>query len=348
MKFLNIKFPNERSPSLIIHIYYLMIAITFTYLYYHKFVQGADFYNPTSPGGIIAVANFESMKPIQLRILIPMIFKALSMLQLVPPKLLFFFINTGLAYLILFSFYFLLGRYFKSKAMNCWLAPIIIYPMIWNLIIMNGQFFYMDFALLLSMIAGFYFIVAKKPNWLLLTFFIGLLNHSGVIYLIMSYLLFNYRELFKIKTIIYSTSMVVIFFGVIYAISYFLPKDTTGQNLVNNSMRNLNLLFEHPPHLLLRDLFFNFGGLHFIVLLFLVKGLWKRFKGPLLYVNLMIIPFLISMFFTFSIEEMRNYAVIIPNVVLLSLMFLSTFDNNFLRPIDTEGNEISVGRHDRQ
>ena len=211
MKFLNIKFPNERSPSLIIHIYYLMIAITFTYLYYHKFVQGADFYNPTSPGGIIAVANFESMKPIQLRILIPMIFKALSMLQLVPPKLLFFFINTGLAYLILFSFYFLLGRYFKSKAMNCWLAPIIIYPMIWNLIIMNGQFFYMDFALLLSMIAGFYFIVAKKPNWLLLTFFIGLLNHSGVIYLIMSYLLFNYRELFKIKTIIYSTSMVFYF-----------------------------------------------------------------------------------------------------------------------------------------
>lgn len=348
MKILNIKLPNERSPSVIIHIYYLMIAITFTYLYYHKFIQGADFYNPVSPGGIFAVANFESVKPLQFRILIPLIFKGLSMLHIVPPKLLFFFINTGLAYLILVSFYFLLGRYFKSKAMNCWLSPIIIYPMIWNLVIMNGQFFYMDFALLLSMIIGFYCIVAKKPNWLLFTFFIGLLNHSGVVYLIMSYLLFNYKELFRIKTIIYSTSLVVIFFGVIAVLNLLLPNDAGGTMLVNNSMRNFSLLWEHPPHLLLRDLFFNFGGLHFIVLLFLVKGLWKRFKGPLLYVNLMIIPFLISMFFTFSIEEMRNYAVIIPNVVLLSLMFLSTFDNNFLRPIDTEGNEISVGRHDRQ
>lgn len=342
MKILNIKLPNERSPSIIIHIYYIMIAITFTYLYYHKFIMGADFNNPLSPGGIIAVANFESVKPLQLRILLPLIFKGLSSFNLVPPKLLFFFLNTSLAYLILFSFYFLLGRYFKSRAMNCWLSPIIIYPMIWNLVIMNGQFFYMDFALLLSMIIGFYCIVAKKPNWLLLTFFIGLLNHSGVIYLIMSYLLFNYKELFKIKTILYTSAMVVIFFGVLYTISAFLPKDTGGQNIVNNSMRNLSLFWMHPIHLLMRDFFFNFGGMHFIVFLFFIRGLWKKFRGPLLYINFMIIPFLISMFFTFSIEEMRNYSVIIPNVVILSLMFLSTFENSFLRPYNPDGNEKQV------
>ncbi len=341
MKILNIKIPNERSPSLIIHIYYLMIAITFTYLYYHKFIVGADFYAPLSPGGILAVANFDSIKPIQLRILIPMIFKVLSMLDLVPPKLLFFFINTGLAYLILVSFYFLLCRHFKSKAVNCWLSPIIIYPMIWNLVIMNGQFFYMDFALLLSIIVGYYCIVAKKTNLLLLALFIGVLNHSGVIFLIISYLLFNYRELFKIKTILYSASLIAIYFGVNGFLNSVLLKDLPGQNIILNYERNFNLLFEYPTHLLLRDLFFNFGGLHFIVLLFLFKGLWKKFKGPLLYINFVIIPFLIAMFITFSIEEMRNYAVIIPNIVILSLMFFSNFENSFLRPVDPDGTLLS-------
>lgn len=333
IKFLNKKIPNEKFPSIIIHIYYVLISITFTYLYYHKFIQNADFYSQNSPGGLFAVANFESVKPIQFRILLPLIFKAFTLLNLVPPKLVFFMMNMVLAYLILLAFYFLLGEHFKSKAMNCWLAPIIIYPMIWNLVIMNGQFFYMDFALLLSMIAGYYLIVSNKPNWLLLLFFLGLLNHSGVIFLVPSYLLFNYKKLFKVRTIFYAVAMVGIFIGFISTINMMLPATSEGHIIINNSMRNLSLFWEHPKHLLLRDLLFNFGGLHFIVLIFLLSGQWKKFKGPYLYIHLTIVLFLISMFYTFSIEEMRNYSALIPNIVILSLMFLSTFENSFLKPL---------------
>lgn len=350
MNLLNKKIPNDKFPSIIIHIYYLMISLTFTYLYYHKFVQGADFYSTDSPGGLFAVANFESVKPIQFRILIPLIFKWLSMLNIVPPKPLFFMINMVLAYLILLSFYFLLGKHFKSRALNCWLAPIIIFPMIWNLIIMNGQFFYMDFGLLLSMIVGYYFIVSEKPNWLLLTFFIGLLNHSAVIYLILTYLLYNYRQIFRLKTMFYAASMAVIFVGVIYVLNMMLPQDREGHIVINNSARNLNLFWVHPKHLLIRDFLLNFGGLHFIVLIFFVTGQWKKFKGPLLYIQIMIVPFLVTMMYTFSIEEMRNYSAIIPNVIILSLFFLSTFENSFLRPVDkalTPGFEFDDNRKEK-
>jgi hypothetical protein len=36
----------------------------------------------------------------------------------------------------------------------------------------------------------------------------------------------------------------------------------------------------------------------------------------------------------FSIEEMRNYITIIPFVLILALLFLSTFEKSFLRPVD--------------
>ncbi len=350
MNLLNKKIPNAKFPSIIIHIYYLMIALTFAYLYYHKFVQGADFYKTDSSGGLFAVANFESIKPIQYRILIPIIFKCLSMLNLMPPKMLFFLINTVLAYLILLSFYFLLGKHFKSRAMNCWIAPIIIYPMMWNLIIMNGQFFYMDFGLLLFMITGYYFIVAEKPNWLLLTFFIGLLNHPSVNYLILSYLLYNYKQVFRLKTIFYAAAMAVISAGVISGINMMLPQDREGYFLINNFTRNLSLFWVYPKHLLIRDFLLNFGGLHFIVLIFLVTGQWKKFKGPLLYIHLMVIPYLITVMCNFSIEEMRNYSTIIPNIIILCLYFLSTFENSFLRPVDnalTPGFRFQDNREDK-
>ncbi len=342
MKLLNIRIPNQRFPTLIIQMYFLMIAITFTYLYYHKFIQEADFYSKLSPGGLYAVANFESVKPIQYRILLPFIFKGLAMLHIIPDKPLFFLINVTQAYLILLSFYFLLNRHFQSKAMNCWLAPVIIYPMLWNLIIMNGQFFYMDFGLLLFMILGYYFIVTRHENWLLLTFFFGYLNHTAVTYLVISYLLFNYDRLFRLKTVFYAGAMTAIFFAIPTVINLFLPPSATGHFLINNFPRNMGLFVNHPAHLLVRDFFFNFGGLHFFVLLFLVTGVWKKFKGPYLYIHIMIIPFFISLLMTFSLEEMRNYVAIIPNIIILCLFFLSTFPNSFLRPQEyllKEGNK---------
>src|SRR4030095_12714579 len=106
--FLNKKIPNEKFPSVIIHIYYMMISFTFCYLYYHKFITRADFHGPQSSGGIYAVLNHEALKPVQFRILIPLIFKGFqSVIFLFKPvfeKVLFFLITISLCYFILMSF----------------------------------------------------------------------------------------------------------------------------------------------------------------------------------------------------------------------------------------------------
>jgi len=54
----------------------------------------------------------------------------------------------------------------------------------------------------------------------------------------------------------------------------------------------------------------------------------------MLYINLVIIPYVISVLVNFSIEEMRNYIAIIPFIVISGLLFLSTFENSFLKPWD--------------
>jgi len=337
IRFLNRKIPNDNSPSLLIHIYYFMVSFTLCYLYYHKLIFKADFHGVESSGGIYAVLNFEALKPIQFRILVPYIFKAIQsvvfLIKPIPDKALFFIITIGLCYMVLFSFFVLLGQYFKSRAMNCWLAAIIIYPMIWNYVIMNGQFFYMDFSILLIIILGFYCIVSEKYNWLLLVFFLGVLNHPSVGYLIIAFLLYNYNKLFRIRTILYTIVMAVMYVGIYKLMDYTFP-GTSGYFVIFNLPRNLGLLHELPFHIILRDLVFNFGGLHIFALIFLLSGTWKRYRGPLLYINLVIIPYVLSVLINFSIEEIRNYITIIPFVLILTLLFLSTFENSFLRPVD--------------
>lgn len=337
IKYLNKKFPNDNYPSVLIHLYYLMISFTLCYVYYHKFITRADFYSPESSGGIYAVLNGEALKPVQFRILIPLIFKAaqsvIFLVKTIPDKALFFIITIMLCYLILFSFYLLLGQYFKGRAMNCWLASIIIYPMLWNLVIMNGQFFYMDFSILLIIILGFYCIAAEKYNLLLLVFFLGVLNHPSVGYLIIAFLLYNYRSLFRLKTIIYTAVMSIMYIGIYRVMDAYFPS-TAGYFIIYNLPRNLEILHILPMHIILRDVFFNFGGLHLFVIMFFISGAWKRYRGPLLYVNLVIIPYVISVLINFSIEEIRNYVTIIPFVLILTLLFLSSFDNSFLKPVD--------------
>ena len=337
LKFLNRRFPGGNFPTILAHIYYLMISFTLCYLYYHKFIIRADFFGRESTGGIYAVLNFEAARPIQYRLLIPFIFKILksivSVFAEVNDKALFFAITLLICYLILLSFYFLLNQYFQSRAMNSWIASVLIYPMIWNFVIMNGQFFYMDFAVLLVMVIGFYCIVSERNYLLIIIFILGVLNHPSVGYLIIAYLLYNYKRLLKPKTIVYTVLMSIIYLGAYRLLDLFLPP-TKGYFIIFNLPRNILLIFQIPVHILFRDLIFNFGGLHLFVVAFAISGTWKRFRGPLFYANLVIIPYVISVMLMFSLEEMRNYITIIPFIIILALLFLSSFENSFLRPVE--------------
>lgn len=331
--FLNKNFPTEKYPPVIIHIYYLMVSLTFCYLYYHKFIVKADFYGAYSSGGIYAVLNFEAVRPIQYRILIPLVFKVLTVFKLIPDKAAFFILTIALTYFILLAFYFLLNKYFVNRLHNWWVAPIIIYPMLWNYIILNGQFFFMDFSILLIMITGFYAIVTKKNNLLLFIFFLGVLNHPSVGYLVISFLIFNYKSLFRLKTILYASAMAVIYIGVLTAMDKIFP-DTGGYFVLYNLNRNLSLFYTLPAHILIRDAVFNFGGLHLFLFFLFIGGLWKKFRSPFMYINLTMIFYVISVFISFSIEEIRNYVAIIPFITMTFLIYISNFEKSFLKPLD--------------
>lgn len=337
IKYLNKKYPNDNYPSILIHIYYLMTSLTLCYLYYHKFISKADFFSPNSSGAIYAVLDGEAIKPIQFRILVPIIFKGVQavifIFSSIPDKALFFLITIAFCYMILFSFYLLLGQYFKGRAVNCWLSVIIIYPMIWNFVIMNGQFFYMDFGILLFIILGFYCVVSERYNWLLVVFLLGILNHPSIGYIIPAFLLYNYNKLFKPKTILYTLIMCILYVGIYKYMNWYFPSEE-GYFVIYNLPRNLSLFSTLSPHIIIRDILFNFGGLHIFLIAFFISGTWKRYRGPLLYVNLVIFPYVISVLINFSIEEIRNYITIIPFVLILALLFLSTFENSFLRPTD--------------
>jgi len=191
----------------------------------------------------------------------------------------------------------------------------------------------MDFTVLLIIILGFYAIVKKKPVWLLAVMFLGILNHPSSGYLIPAYLLYNYNRLFKKDTVIYTIIMCVMYVVIYRFLDYVFPYKA-GHFIIYNMNRNLHILDIIPVHIFIRDILFNFGGLHFILFIFLFSGLWKRYKGPMLYINIIIIPYVISVLVSFSIEEIRNYISIIPFVMITSLLFLSTFQNSFLKPVD--------------
>lgn len=332
MNLLNKNFPSKKYPPILIHLFYLFSSITFCYLYYHKFVANANLYSRTSGGGIYAVLNFEALKPVQYRLLIPFIFKAITFFKLIPDKAAFFLITVAVTYFILLSFYFLLNCYFQSNEQNYWLAFIIIYPMTWNFIILNGQFFYMDFSILLIIILGFYFIVTEKFKSMLIVFFFGVLNHPSVGYLIIAFLLFNYKKLFTKETILYSLAMLLIYFLYYFSMSYIFIGNP-GYFVIFNFPRNIGLYYILKPLVIIRDLLLIFGAMHLFLLVFLISGKWRQFRNHLMYINIIIIPFALSVLLFFSIEEIRNYIAIIPFVTILSLIYFSTLENTFLKPV---------------
>jgi hypothetical protein len=107
-----------------------------------------------------------------------------------------------------------------------------------------------------------------------------------------------------------------------------------GYFILYNLPRNLSLFGILSTHIIARDIFFNMGGLHFFFLLYIFSGLWKRYRGPMLYINLVVFPYVLSVLFMFSIDDLRNYITIIPFIVIGCLLYLSTFENSFLRPTE--------------
>ncbi len=191
-------------PPLINCVYYFMASLSFCYLYYHRLFYNTTFYEKNM-GGIYYILSFEAIKPNQYRLLIPFIFKTLkTIFPFTPDQAVFFVIVLCLMFLTLVVFYNILNIYFYNKKTNSWLAFILIYPMVWQFLILNQMFEFTDFANLFFIFTGYYLILKEKNNLLLLTFAVSAFNHDSTGFLIIMFLMFNTKSLFKKQTIFYT------------------------------------------------------------------------------------------------------------------------------------------------
>jgi hypothetical protein len=314
-------------------LYYLLSSVSFCYLYFHDRFSHRTFYEENI-GGIYWMLSFTARVPNQFRLFVPFMFKGVkTIFPFVPDTATFLGMIIFMTFFILIFFYNVLNFYFADRKINYWLAFIILYPMFWHYQILNQMFDFTDYAYFLLIIMGYYFIMNKNNKLLLLIFTIGTLNHDSIGFLILMYLLYNYKDIFKPRTIIYTSLMMVIFILVKIILQNIFISNP-GVSFRFNYVFNYNQFFELPFYKIAVNLILYFGGMHLFVLYFFISGKWKRFKMRYILINLTILPYVVIIFLIHTTFEARNYIVGSIYILFLFLLYFSTQKNTFLKPLD--------------
>jgi hypothetical protein len=211
---------------------------------------------------------------------------------------------------------------------------VILYPVLWNYILLNETFQYYDFTAILLCTLGLYFIIREKFGIFLLILFIGLLNKESAAYLIFSYLLFNYKSIFT-KKIIFNTAVIVTMIITVKITLAFIFKDNPGDNVEITYAGNLEIISNlFNNRIYLKSVALNFGAIYLFVLLLFLTGAWKRFPDRrLVFINLTILPYYILGMYVTYICEVRVYAELIPMITTLFLIYLSKIKKLNLQPV---------------
>lgn len=315
---------------------YLLLSVVICYLYHKKIVAPVDW---NAPNSISAVASFETAKPYQFRLLLPLIFKFFTPIFGLYGKYFYSAYNVVIAFSTMVVFYKLLAsRYFLNKRLLLWVAPVILYPVLWNLVILNQSFQYYDFTSVLLFTMGLYYIVNEKFTKLLIVFVIGLINKETIGYLIFAYMFYNYRKLFTVKVIINTALLGLLFIGWKLLLNYIF-RNNPGDSFEVGYYENIRIMKElFSNKVFVKNIALNFGGLYVFVILLFVTGAWKKFPDKkLVYVNLAIIPFYIFGIYITYITEVRVYTELMPMITLLFLIYLSSFEKLGLKPYPVPG-----------
>jgi len=308
------------------HFFYLLLSAGLCFLYFKKIVAGVDF-NATN--SINAVSSFQTAKPYQFRLLIPLIFMLFKPLTFIPEKIIYIYYDFVIVYFTIIVYYKLLLEYFTNKKIVLYLAPVIIYPILFNYVILNQSFQYYDFTSILLFTIGIFFIVKENFKLFLISFIIAIINKETAVYLIFAYIFFNYKTVFTKRVILNSFLLILIFAGYKVLLAYIF-RNSPGDNFEIGFTVNMDILTSfYKNHIYAKNLGLNFGGLYIFTILLMIMGRWKIFtaKSParLLYLNFAFIPYFIVGIFVTYFTEVRVYSELIPLITTLFLIYLSTF-----------------------
>jgi hypothetical protein len=318
------------------HLLYLILAAVLCYIYFLRVIAPADF---NSPNSINSVLSFETGKPYQFRLFIPFIFFLLKPLSFIPEKTLFLFFSIVILYGIQLMYYRLLRQYFENNRRLLIIAPVILYTIFFNYVVLNQTLQFYDFTSILICIFGLYFIVKENFPAFVIVFFLGLINKESAAYLIFSYLLFNYKDIFTLRIISRTALLALLIILVKTGLSYIF-RSNPGDNIeicVYENIRITKNLFSEWGYL--KPVLFNFGALYLFAILLFARGWWRKFPDRRkLLVNLAIVPFYIFGIFITYIVEVRVYTELIPMITTLFLIYLSNFKRSGLVPAQVKVN----------
>jgi len=312
------------------YVVYALASALFCFLYYNKIVLPEDF---SASNSIQSVGSFETAKPYQFRVLVPLFFKFILFPFYPPNKIIyiaFCFLSTILTQIF---FYFLVNKFFQNTKANLILGSAIIYPMLWNFVILNQSFQYYDVFAVMFFTAGLYFVASENFFGLVIAFILGILNKEAAVYLIFCFVLFNYKNVFSKGIILKAFLLACIFLSVKISMMFLFennPGDSFESGLPVNKEIFSNVLSNRVYQ---KNLFFNLGLLYFPALLLFITGKWKIYSDrKLIFMNLAVAPYIVLGIFMIYFTEVRVYTEVMVMITLLALCYLGGFKKFNLQP----------------
>jgi hypothetical protein len=164
---------NIRTLSL--HAIYLAAAIAFTIAY-------TALTNEYVAAPFDSLVHFTGRTPFQFRLLPLLIANAIEHIHPVSPRIVFGVMTIAATYFLLVEYAKFLGL-FLSRLQAGWLAPLILYPIFWNYIILNGYLYPSDIPAILFFTIGLRALYTE--NWKLysIVFLVGLVNRESICFL---------------------------------------------------------------------------------------------------------------------------------------------------------------------
>jgi hypothetical protein len=298
-------------PILLILALYALVAVMFTAVYFRMTTPwSAETLKGYSTGGDLQ----PGLLPIfRLRVLMPYLASAIRAVTRAD----FHMIYRLLAAVSVFGTLLAYRRYltcFMRPAAAGLMAVGIIYPLLWNLCLLNNLYFPFDLPSILFFIIGLDAVYRRNLPAFYAALLLGMLNRETAAFLILIFVFSMYGRMPLRRLLGHLVAQVVVAAGLKLGISAALDVKVDwfeGSHLAHNAgvLRDMftlqgNALKDWGKALLV------FGGL-WLVLPFV----WKKQPGSLRRVVLVVVPFIAAMVLRAVVDEIRDYTELIPVIL---------------------------------
>jgi hypothetical protein len=324
---------NERIDDLLAFGVYALSALMLARLYFSTAIpwSAADYLAYISDGGPypLFTATF------RFRILVPSIARLLVNATGASPGLVLQGMTAAFAFALLIAYRRYLSRFMRASHAAV-LAPLIVYAMMWNYVLLNRMYFPFDFPSVLFFVLGCLFIHERKWVPFYLTLLAAALNRDTSYLLSFVFFVSLLGEMPVRRMIVHLAAQAALLTGLRLLLAAVLEVEGAGAAGIYlssghpalNVQTILNMLrFQGNAAKDWTKFLLGFGGLWWFVPR-LIQGQPRFVRRSLL----VVIPALAGVFVRGIIDEMRIYGELVPVIVTPVAIYISRrLDDGVLR-----------------